>query len=411
MPVSAAEPAHVVVVGAGPAGLAAAERLMEAGGIAVTIVERTPSPARKFLLAGRGGLNLTHSEPLERFLGHYGGSVAPAVREAIAHFTPERLRAWVDGLGEPTFVGSSGRVFPQSFKASPLARAWLARLQASGARLLTRTRWIGFAADGALLVETGGEARALPADAAVLALGGASWSRLGSDGAWTAILAGDGIPVAPLAPMNAGVEIAWSEVVRERFAGTPLKRVAIGVARPADPAQASEAMITRHGLEGTGVYARSAEIGVALDAGGPVALHLDLRPDRDATALAARIAAAPKGRTLTERLRRAGLAPAAIGLMREAGALPADPQALAARAKDCVLAVEAMRPPERAISHRGGVRAEALDDRFMLRARPGIFLAGGVLDWPAPTGGYLLQGCLATGRAAAEGVVQRLARA
>ncbi|WP_029029574.1 TIGR03862 family flavoprotein [Salinarimonas rosea] len=401
---------HVVIVGAGPAGLAAAERLVEAGGVTVTVLERMPSPARKFLLAGRGGLNLTHSEPLERFLAQFGGSVAPAVREAIARFPPQDLRAWADGLGEATFVGSSGRVFPKSFKASPLARAWLARLGAAGVRLETRTRWIGFAADGGLRVESGGEARTLAADATILALGGASWSRLGSDGAWAPILAEACVPVAPLAAMNAGVEIAWSAIFRERFAGTPLKRIAIGVGAPADGAGTSEAMITAHGLEGTGVYARSAEIGEALDAAGTVALRLDLRPDLAADALAARVAAALKGRTLTERLRRAGLAPAAIGLMREAGPLPAEPAALAARAKDCALDVAAMRPLERAISTRGGVRAEAIDDRFMLRARPGTFVAGEMLDWHAPTGGYLLQGCLATGRAAAEGVLDRLGR-
>ncbi|WP_372423426.1 TIGR03862 family flavoprotein [Salinarimonas chemoclinalis] len=401
---------HVVIVGAGPAGLAAAERLVEAGGVAVTLVERMPSPARKFLLAGRGGLNLTHSEPLERFLARYGGSAAPAVREAIVRFSPEDLRAWADGLGEPTFVGSSGRVFPRSFKASPLARAWLARLQAAGVRLRARTRWTGFSADGGLVVESGGEARTLAADATILALGGASWSRLGSDGAWAPILVEAGVTVAPLASMNAGVEIAWSDVFRERFAGAPLKRVAIGSGRRAEASETSEALITAHGLEGTGVYARSAAIGEALDASGGVTLHLDLRPDQDADALAARIAAAPKGRTLTERLRRAGLAPAAIGLMREAGPLPAEPAALAARAKDCVLAVASMRPLERAISTRGGVRAEALDQDFMLRARPGTFVAGEMLDWHAPTGGYLLQGCLATGRAAADGVLARLGR-
>ncbi|MGP9821815.1 NAD(P)/FAD-dependent oxidoreductase [Salinarimonas sp. NSM] len=402
---------QVVIVGAGPAGLAAAERLVEAGGVSVTLIERMPSPARKFLLAGRGGLNLTHSEPLERVLARYGGSVAPVVREAIARFTPQDLRAWADRLGEPTFVGSSGRVFPQSFKASPLARAWLARLQAAGVRLLARTRWTGFSDDGGLVVESGGEARALPADATILALGGASWSRLGSDGAWVPILAEAGVAVAPLAPMNAGVATAWSAVFRARFAGTPLKRVAIGVGRPADASDTTEAMITEHGLEGTGIYARSAHIGEALDAAGAVALHLDLRPDLDADALAARIAAAPKGRTLTERLRRAGLAPAAVGLMREAGPLPADPEALAARAKDCVLSVASMRPIERAISTRGGVRAEALEAGLMLRVRPGVFVAGEMLDWHAPTGGYLLQGCLATGRAAAEGVLARLGRA
>ncbi|GGK43955.1 TIGR03862 family flavoprotein [Salinarimonas ramus] len=400
---------HVVIVGAGPAGLAAAERLAQAGGVAVTIVERMPTPARKFLLAGRGGLNLTHSEPLPGFLRHYGGSAAEIVADAIGRYTPLALRDWAADLGAPTFVGSSGRVFPESFKASPLARAWLSRLERRGVRLLSRTRWTGFGPDDSLALERAGERSTLAADATILALGGASWPRLGSDGAWTAILAASGVAVAPLAPMNAGVEIAWSDVFRQRFAGMPLKRIAIGVGAPADPAAVTEAIITAQGLEGTGIYARSAEIGEALERGGAVALHLDLRPDLARDALAERIAAAPKGRTLTERLRRAGLSAPAIGLLREAGPLPAEPAGIAARAKECILTIERMRPIERAISTRGGILADALDETLMLRALPGVFAAGEMLDWHAPTGGYLLQGCFATGRAAAEGVLARLA--
>jgi uncharacterized flavoprotein (TIGR03862 family) len=413
MPSPAPQSRTVAIVGAGPAGLAAAERLSAEPGIAVVLVERMPTPARKFLLAGRGGLNLTHSEPLDRFLPRYGGSAAERVSDAIRRYGPDALRAWSAGLGEATFVGSSGRVFPTSFKASPLLRAWLARLTERGVSLLTRTRFAGFAADGALRLETPEGERRLAADATILALGGASWPRLGSDGAWTDVLAAHGVALAPLAAMNAGVEIAWSDVFRERFAGAPLKRVAIGVDAPPDPRAVTEAVVTRHGLEGTGVYARSAEIGEALEAQGAATLRLDLRPDLAVEALADRIAAVPKGRTTTERLRRAGLAPVAVGLMRESagGPLPAAPEALAALAKECPLPAAAMRPLDRAISSRGGVRADALDAGFMLRALPGVFVAGEMLDWHAPTGGYLLQGCFATGRAAAEGALSRLAAA
>lgn len=397
----------VAIIGAGPAGLAAAERLAAEPGVTVTLYDRMPTPARKFLLAGRGGLNLTHSQPLERFLPHYGGSAQGLVADAIRAFAPGDLRDWADGLGEPTFVGSSGRVFPKSFKASPLLRAWLARLRNMGVGLVSRARWIGFAGDGALVVETpDGETR-VRADATILALGGASWPRMGSDGAWTEILAAHGVALAPLAPMNVGVEIAWSEVFRARFAGAPLKRVAIGVDAAPDPAALSEAVVTRHGLEGTAIYARSAAIGEALEARGSATLRLDLRPDLATDALAAKIAAAPEGRTLTERLRRAGLAPAAIGLMRESAgsALPADAAALAALAKDCPLTVARMRPLDWAISTRGGITREALGAGLELAALPGVFAAGEMLDWHAPTGGYLLQGAIATGRAAAEGVL------
>lgn len=405
-------PFTVAIVGAGPAGLAAAERLAAEPGVTVTLYDRMPTPARKFLLAGRGGLNLTHSEPIDRFLPRYGGSAEALVADAIRAFAPGDLRAWADGLGETTFVGSSGRVFPMSFKASPLLRAWLARLRGLGVALVSRARWTGAAEDGALLFETPQGEMRVRTDATILALGGASWPRMGSDGAWTELLAARGVALAPLAPMNAGVEIAWSDVFRERFAGAPLKRVAIGVDAAPGPAAPTEAVVTRHGLEGTGIYARSAEIGEALDARGRATLRLDLRPELAAEALAERIAAAPKGRTLTERLRRAGLAPAAIGLMRESAgsALPAEAQALAALAKDCPLAVARMRPLEWAISTRGGIGREALGEDFALHAWPGVFAAGEMLDWHAPTGGYLLQGAIATGRAAAEGVLAQRGR-
>lgn len=401
----------IVVVGAGPAGLAAAERLLEHGSATVTIVERMPSPARKFLIAGRGGLNLTHTEPLPRFESRYGGSAAELVARAIARFTPDDLRAWSAALGEETFVGSSGRVFPRSFKASQLLRAWLVRLANAGARLVTRARFTGISPDGAVFLETADGPQTLPADAVVLALGGASWPRLGSDGAWTDILAAHGVALAPLAPVNVGVTIAWSSVFRERFAGEPLKRIAIGVDAPPEPGGLTEAVVTEHGLEGTGIYARSAAIGEALEARSSAVLRLDLRPDLAQEVLASKIAAARRGSTTTERLRRAGLAPVAVGLMREAagGPLPAAPEALAALARDCPLVVGGLRPIERAISTRGGVLREALTEDLGLRALPGVFVAGEMLDWHAPTGGYLLQGAIATGRMAADGVLARLA--
>lgn len=389
----------IAIIGAGPAGLFAAERLAAAG-LAVTVLDRMASPGRKFLFAGRGGLNLTHSEPLPRLLSRYEDAT-PALAAAITAFPPEALRHWAAGLGEATFTGTSGRVFPKSFKATPLLRAWLRRLEAAGVVFRMGHRWTGWNAAGALTFEApGGPVSTTPA-ATLLALGGASWPRLGSDGGWQQIIRAAGIPLAPLAPSNAGVTVPWSEMLLSRHEGAPLKGMAFTAGAITTRA---EAVITRTGLEGGAIYALSAPLRAAL-AEGPALLTLDLRPDVTEDALTARLAAAKKGDSRANILRKqAGLSPVAISLLREAGDLPREPAALAARIKALPLTVTGLQGFERAISSAGGVPFSALDDAFMLRARAGVFIAGEMLDWDAPTGGYLLQACFSTAHVAAEGI-------
>jgi len=383
---------EAAVVGGGPAGLAAAEVLAQAGH-AVTVYDRMPSLGRKFLLAGNGGLNLTHSEPLDRFLAHYPD---PAMAGAVRGFPPAALREWADGLGQPSFVGSSGRVFPQAFKATPLLRAWLGRLGHLGVQVRTRHRWTGWEG-GTLCFDTpDGPARAAPA-LTVFALGGASWPRLGSDGGWTAAI---GAPVSPLRPANCGFLCAWSPVFRERFQGEPLKRIA---ATFQGRTIRGEAMITADGIEGGVIYALSAALRDAIDAEGAATLVLDLRPDLDPASLAAKLGG--PGISTANALRRAGLTGAAAGLVREPAAPSSPLLPLAGRIKQCTLRLTGTRPIARAISSAGGVRFGGLDG-FMLSARPGVFLAGEMLDWEAPTGGYLLQGCFSSGRAAAAQAVE-----
>lgn len=399
----------VAIIGAGPAGLMAAETIARAG-VPVTIYERMPSPGRKFLMAGRGGLNLTHSEPLDAFLGRYGAA-ADRLRPVLDGFSPAALAAWAEGLGEPTFVGTSGRVFPKSFKASPLLRAWLRRLADLGVRLVARARWTGFAPDGGLTVETPDGVSVIHPQATVLALGGASWPRLGADGGWVPILAAAGVPVTPLAPANCGVAVAWSEVFRERSAGEPLKRIALTVE---GETVRGEAMVTATGLEGGAVYALAGRLRDAIArTGGPVEITVDLRPGVGADEIAAGIARARKADSLSNRLRKgAGLAPVAVGLLREGHGrdLPADPAALAAAIKSVPLWVTGVAGLERAISTAGGVSLDAVGPDFELAALPGVFVAGEMLDWEAPTGGYLLQASMATGVAAGRGVLRRLGR-
>jgi len=362
-----------------------------------------PSVARKFLLAGRGGLNLTHSEPPDAFLDRFS-EARSALEAPLAALTPDDLRAWSAGLGEETFVGSSGRVFPAAFKASPLLRAWLARLAELGVTIRTRARWTGWTCDDGLRFETPQGEIVERADATLLALGGASWPRMGSDGSWVDILAREGVAVAPLRAANVGFDCAWSPHFAETFAGAPLKRIALSFG---ERRVRGEAMVTRRGIEGGAVYALSAPLREAILATGNAQLLVDLRPDLDDISIARRLASQKKGASFSNRLRKAvSLDPAAIALLREAhhGEPPREPEALAAAIKACPLTLTGVGPIERAISTAGGVRFDEIDSRHMLKARPGVFVAGEMLDWEAPTGGYLLQASFATGAAAAAGI-------
>ena len=400
----------VAVVGAGPAGLMAAE-VLAAGGAAVTVYDRMAAVGRKFLLAGRGGLNLTHSEDIEALLARYGAAT-PRLRAAIAAFPPAALRAWCEALGQPTFVGTSGRVFPEAFKASPLLRAWLRRLGAAGVTLKLRHHWKGFDARGSLRFDTPDGAVVVEADAAVLALGGASWPRLGSDGGWVPELEAAGIAVAPLRPANCGFVAAWSEHFRDRFQGMPLKRIAVSFG---GATVRGEAVITRTGLEGGAIYALAAPLRDTIETSGEAVAHLALRPDFSAAELTRRLNV-PRGKqSVATFLRKsAGLSPAAVGLLNEA-TRAADktlsaltPAALADLIGALPVRFTGVAPLATAISTAGGIRFDALDDRFMLRPRPGVFAAGEMLDWEAPTGGYLLQAAFATGAAAGRGALDWL---
>jgi len=394
-------PNRIHVIGAGPAGLMAAEVLAKAGA-QVIVHDRMPSPARKFLMAGRGGLNLTHSEPPERFGTRYGAA-AEAVAPWLAALSPADLTAWAEGLGQETFVGTSGRVFPRAMKASPLLRAWLARLADLGVEMRTRSRWTGWA-DGALRFETPDGERLERPDAVVLALGGASWPRLGSDGAW----AGWVEDVEPFRPANGGFDVAWSPAFAERFAGQPLKSAGFTFG---GRTVRGEAMIARYGVEGGAVYALSAALRDAMAADGSVVLTVDLRPDWTVEQLAARLEGSRGKDSVSNWLRKAAkLSPAAIGLMREIpGEIPMGSDKLAKRIKAVRLTLTGAQGLERAISSAGGVRLDAVDERLMLTARPGVFVAGEMLDWEAPTGGYLLQASMASGVVAAQGALDWLA--
>jgi uncharacterized flavoprotein (TIGR03862 family) len=400
------------VVGGGPTGLMAAERLAAAG-VAVTVYDQMASVGRKFLLAGRGGLNLTHSEPLEDFLGRYRPP-NQHLRAAIEAFPPQRVRAWCEALGQETFVGTSGRVFPKAMKASPLLRAWLRRLQGEGVTFAMRHCFIGWQDRALVFARPDGTTVSDTPDATVLALGGASWPRLGSDGGWVAALAGAGVAVAPLQPANCGFLVPWSEPFRHRRAGAPLKRIAVTFA---GRSVRGEAMITADGLEGGAIYALSAPLREAIALRGEAVLAVDLRPDVAEADLAAHVAGGRKKESLSTSLRKtAKLSPAAIDLLRETavhkrtplGDLP--PQEIARLVKAVPVRLTGIAAVARAISTAGGVSFAEIDDKFMLRTLPGVFVAGEMLDWEAPTGGYLLQGSFATGIAAAAGAIAWMAR-
>lgn len=420
-PSSPPVPAHVAVVGGGPAGLAAAE-VLAAGGATVDLYDAMPSAGRKFLLAGRGGLNLTHAEPLAPFLGRYGPAQA-ALAPWVTAFDNDALRAWAAGLGIDTFVGSSGRVFPRDLKAAPLLRAWLHRLRAAGVRVHTRHRWQGWADDGALRFDTPGGPVTATSDATVLALGGGSWPQLGSDGAWVPWLAARGVAVVPLAPSNCGFDAAptapgrsgFSDLLRDKHAGAPIKPVVAWCTGPdgVEHRQAGEFVLTDSGVEGQLVYALSAPLREAIARDGTATLWLDLLPQHSAAQVAAEVARPRGPRSLSTHLKsRLGLHGAKMALVHEL--LPreqlADPAALAAALKALPLPLGAPRPLAEAISTAGGVAWSAVDAQGRLAAVPATWCAGEMLDWEAPTGGYLLTGCLASGRAAGQGVLHWWAR-
>jgi uncharacterized flavoprotein (TIGR03862 family) len=401
---------QIAIIGAGPAGLMAAEVLAQ-GGATVTVYDAMPSAGRKFLMAGRGGLNLTHSEQLATFLTRYGKAM-PQLAAAIEAFPPDALREWSEALGQPTFIGSSGRVFPKAFKASPLLRAWLRRLDSLGVQFALRHRWTGWDSDGRWLFQTPDGERAVDARAAVLALGGASWPRLGSNGAWVETLAAKGMAISQLRPANCGFTVAWSDIFRDRLEGHPLKGAALSFGAHT---VRGEAMVTRTGIEGGAIYALSADLREAIVASGHATLHLALRPDLGMSELVARLSA-PRGKqSFSNWLRKAAhLSPVGIGLLQEAAIASGvtlaslSPASLAGLINDTPIELNGIAPIARAISTAGGISFDELDADFMIRRLPGIFAAGEMLDWEAPTGGYLLQASFATGAAAGRGVLKWL---
>jgi uncharacterized flavoprotein (TIGR03862 family) len=398
---------QVAVIGAGPAGLMSAEVLAQ-GGAGVTVYDAMPSAGRKLLMAGRGGLNLTHSEALPAFLTRYREAM-PQLAAAITAFPPDVLCAWSEALGQPTFVGSSGRVFPKAFKASPLLRAWLRRLDSIGVQFALRHRWTGWDNEGRLSFQTLEGKRAVDAHATVLALGGASWPRLGSDGAWAKTLAAKGVKISPLKPANCGFTVAWSDIFRDRFEGQPLKGVALSFG---EHSARGEAVITRAGIEGGAIYALSADLREAILSAGHATPRIALRPDLEIHDLVARLSA-PKGRqTVTNWLRKAAqLSPVGIGLLQEAAIASGvslsslSPAGLAEWINALPIQLNGIAPIARTISTAGGIPFDELDTDFMIRRLPGTFAAGEMLDWEAPTGGYLLQAAFATGAAAGRGAM------
>jgi uncharacterized flavoprotein (TIGR03862 family) len=386
------------IIGGGPAGLMAAETLAKAG-IAVTVYDQMPSIGRKLLMAGRGGLNLTHAEPLPIFLSRYGAA-RRWIEPSIAAFPPEALIAWCNSLGQSTFTGSSARVFPTAMKASPLLRAWLRRLGDLGVQLRVRHRWTGWDADGDICFAAPEGPISVRPSVTILALGGASWRRLGSDAGWVANLPG---VLTAFQPANCGFLVDWSPHLRTRFAGRPLKRLAVTFG---PDTVRGEAVITETGLEGGVIYALSGCLRDAIQSQGSATIAVDLRPDLTLSELQDRLGGPRRSQSLANTLRKqAGLTPEAIGLVQEALHSGAPGDDLPALIKALPIRLVAPAPIGRAISSAGGIRTDALDDAMMLRSRPGVFAAGEMLDWEAPTGGYLLQACFSTGVAAAHGAL------
>jgi uncharacterized flavoprotein (TIGR03862 family) len=412
MSTSLVKPGRVAaVIGGGPAGLMAAEVLAQ-GGIQVDLYDAMPSAGRKFLLAGKGGLNLTHSEPFEQFLDHYGKRRA-RLEPLLRLFGPGELRLWAAGLGVETFVGSSNRVFPVGMKSAPLLRLWLARLRASGVIFHFRHKWTGWTSSHLLCFETPGGEISIQPQAVVLALGGASWPITGSTGAWVPLLAGRGVSVASLKPSNCGFDIAWTEHFRSRFAGRPLKSVMLSFTNGKGQVlhQHGEFIITKTGVEGSLIYAFSAILRDEIDLSGRAVIHLDLAPGWTHARLVERLSRPRGSRSMANHLEKSvGIKDVRAGLLWEF--VPkvdfADPERLALAIKDLPVTLLAPRPLEEAISSAGGVKFEELDDHLMLHKLPGVFCAGEMLDWEAPTGGYLMTACFASGRAAGLGALEWL---
>lgn len=402
--------ARVAIIGGGPAGLMAAEVVSQAG-VAVDLYDAMPSVGRKFLLAGVGGMNITHSEAFEPFVARYRER-ALDIRPLLESFSPQALREWIHGLGIDTFVGSSGRVFPTDMKAAPLLRAWLRRLRDANVRIHTRHRWLGWNTDGSLRLHSPDGEISVAADAVLLALGGGSWARLGSDGAWVPLLEKQGIAISPLRPANCGFEVAvWSQHLQDRFAGAPLKTVALALSGSSP--RKGEFVVTASGIEGSLVYALSAEIRQAIEQEGQATVMLDLLPDHSPEKVAAALSKPRGSHSMAKHLKRQlALDGVKAALLRELAPADAfdDPLRLASAIKALPITLLRPRPLDEAISSAGGVPFEALDEALMLRQLPGVFCAGEMLDWEAPTGGYLLTACFASGREAAHGMLRWLAK-
>ncbi|HEY8098998.1 MAG TPA: TIGR03862 family flavoprotein [Methylobacter sp.] len=403
---------NVAIVGGGPAGLMAAEVLSQAG-VKVDLYDAMPSVGRKFLMAGKGGMNITHSEPYDQFLSRYGSRQAH-IKPLLDAFGPEALRAWVQALGFDTFIGSSGKVFPVEMKAAPLLRAWLHRLRADGVSFHMRHKWLGWD-DGLLRFQTPEGEKKVSADAVVLALGGGSWARLGSTGAWVPLLIQRGVPVELLQPSNCGFCIGWSEFFQSRFAGQPLKPVLASFTGSDgfEFCERGEMLVTADGVEGSLIYKMSAALRGQIAATGAAVIYLDLAPSKDQQFLIDRISA-PRGKlSMANHLRkRIGIDGVKAGLLRELLSKEDfdDPVRLAEAIKALPVKLVAARPMDEAISTAGGVSFDALDEHLMIRAMPGVFCAGEMLDWEAPTGGYLLSACFAGGRVAGKGALAWLQR-